>query len=335
MGLDRKLFPDDRRANAEGTYSPWTNHAARRYCSSLDDFVDEKHCAQETWVSQKVYQPDIRIVDLGAKVVAKLSSELEYRLFDRDDLVWWRGSTNRKNVTDNFQGRIGERLLSLVLRGFIQERVSEAQEHGYTKSSGGILKERRKREGKPFHKHIVHWNGTYLLKFDRRTTFVMLKKSAQGRTLHYIENVHIQKCEIDGLGSLYVRAPDGEPEQKYLIIAEVNTTLRERILPNAWDLKSPRPSGESIESRLFEPLASLFSGYTQAYVLMGHNRALFTKVSSSPYLVLTKNCSIIAERLAARGIVPIFMPIPGMVDCPALAQKCYEALVRYRREMKL
>ena len=222
-----------------------------------------------------------------------------------------------------------------MLRGFLNEIVLQAQHTGYARSSGGILKERRKREGKPFHKHVVHWNDSYLLKFDRRTTFVLLKKADAGQTLHYIKELHIQKCEIDGLASVYVRGPLGEnEEQKYLLIAEVNTTRGKRLWPNSWDLRSPRPSGERIESRLFEPLASLFPGYQLVYLLMGYTPALFNKNSLSPYPTLTKNCATIAERLTAAGIVPLFTPIPAMVNCSDIAQRCYDALVRYRQEMK-
>ncbi|MBI2146423.1 hypothetical protein HYU22_03720 [Candidatus Woesearchaeota archaeon] len=317
------------------SYTPWTDYAARRYCSTLDDFVDASHCPKDVWGLPKVYQPGVQVAETGTKVVARLPPTLEYRLFDKDDLIWWRGSTKKINVINNFQGRIGERLLSLVLRGFMNEMVLESQRAGYSQTSGGILKERRKKEGKPFHKHVVQWNDSYLLKFDRRTTFVLLQKADAGQTLHYIRELHIQKCEIDGLASLYLRGPSGDDEeQKYLLIAEVNTTRRERLWPNSWDLKSPRPSGERIESRLFEPLASLFPGYQLVYLLMGHTPALFTKNSALPYPTLTKNCATIAERLTAAGIVPLFIPIPAMVNCAEIAQRCYDSLVRYRQEMK-
>lgn len=325
------------KTNPDSDYNPFAEYTARRYCASLEDFVQERHCPQEIWVMPKLYQPTINIIEAGDKITAQLSSELEYRLLDKDDLVWWRGSTRNKNdVTDNFRGRIGERLLSLLLKGFMNEIILEVQRKGYWGTRGGIIKERRKREGKPFHKHVVQWNETYLLKFDRRTTFVVLKKSAEGETLHYVKELHLQKCEIDGLASLYLKKNGSDSsEQKYLVVAEVNTTRSERIFPNSWDLKSKRPSGESIESRLFEPLNSLFPQYQLAYVLMGYERAIFQEKRAGTYLpdnvsILSRNCSIIAERLATRDIIPLFMPIPSMVDCPFLAQKGYEALLRYR-----
>ncbi len=358
-------------------YNPFAEYAARRYCTSVGNFIEEPHCAQDVWLLPQLYQPPIKIIEsddkmknpttasggvsqgLGfssgkhttpmespnrfkergmfSEIKAELSSGLEYRLLDKDDLVWWRGSTrNRKNVIDNFRGRIGERLLSLVLQGFLGEIVMSTQRQGYSRTRGGIIKERRKREGKPFHKHVVQWNEQYLLKFDRRTTFVVLKKSTAGETLHYVKELHLQKCEIDGLASLYLRKnePDS-PEQKYLIVAEVNTTRGERIFPNSWDLKSRRPSGESIESRLFEPLHSLFPQYRLAYVLMGYEKAIFREKGTDDsvpdkFPILSRNCARIAERLAAENIIPLFIPIPHTVDCPLLAQQGYEALLKYR-----
>ncbi len=306
-------------------YHPFDGYLIRRYCPQLEKLVEGEHCRQEYLVAPRLYNPPVLLREGPERLIAEIVPEHRYRLYDQEDFRSWRGPIVPSVVKDNFRGRIGERLLALVLRGFLHQMLQQAQQSGYTQTRGGILQEKRKREGKPFHRHIVHWNERYLLKFDRRTTLVILQKAEQGRELHYVQELSIQKTEIDGLAALYLKRP-GESAQKYLLIAEVNTTEHSSLYPNSF-----RSRKEGIEDRLFLPLRSLFPDYQLIYALMGHPRALFS--GGHPYPALNPTTTRIARFLDQQGIYPILLPIPASVNCAELAAQCYGKIREFRERV--
>lgn len=314
-------------------YNPFAPYEVRLYCPDLDQLLSHKHCHHDFFVAPIVPDPGIVLRRTGRRIEARIRSErlgedIEYALYHEHDMELWRGSIERSHVVNHFQGRIGERALSLVLSSFIDELVENAQQDGYSATEGSVLKEKRKKEGRPYRRHVVASDDTYILQFDRRTTFNLLIRSEQGRRSQYLRKRGFDPLvEIDGLAELYVSRATDEGGKSYLLIAEVNTTRGNEIWPSSWALRG-RKRPAPLEERLFTPLRELLPEYQLVYVLMGNRRALFH--NSGPYSRLTGNGTRIVKRLRKVGIPAVFMPLPSTIDCHVFAEEFYEQLCTFR-----
>ena len=161
-------------------FNPLLGYAAKLYCHSLTAVLDERDCHRDQWVMPKVYEPVLALSREKYRVNAELSPEWKYALYHEQDMILWRGSVEREQVVQHFKGRIGERVLALVLSGFIDEIVAGCHRAGYTASKGWLVKEKREEESRPYHRKVIRVQGPYALQHDRRTTFKLLHdKSAQ------------------------------------------------------------------------------------------------------------------------------------------------------------
>ncbi len=307
--------------------NPFYRYTIQRYCRTLDDIVDGRHCQYESWTVSELFATEVNILEPPREVVAELSSGQRYRLYDEEDIRLWRGSTAKRDIISNIAGRIGERLTFLLLKGFVQKCIEHSREAGYAGTTGWVVRERRKHDGKPFHKHVVQWNDHYLLKFDRRTTFVLLQKASRGRQLLYVEEKEsVQKSEIDGLAYFTLRRDKEEEGKHYLLVTEVKTASRKSSIPNYLRAGSGRK--ESIEERLFTPLRSLFPRHNLVYVIAGYEHSLF--MGQEGRKVLRPRGPEMMEKLFSSGVQTVFLPLPSTVNISALAELFYSQLLNFR-----
>ena len=321
-----------------GNYNPFIDHAARRYCPSMDSLVDGGHCRRDYWVMPNpiILQPSLVVEDEGRKVLARLNDE-DFVLYDREDLHFWRGSVHRKAVIPNMQGRIGERVGPMLLGNLVDRVVRKARKDKYRKSRGRVLLEERERDGRPYRKHTVEWSDPYKLSFDRRSTFTLMMKAKDGeRRFLYKddENEGFDMCEIDGIAKVSVVS--GQRKKNYVIVTEIKTSQGNTIYPNHLiednrrrKRRNRKKKSSSLEERLFRPLRSLFPGCNIVYVYMGYQKSLFTE--GSPHPRLKGNGVKTVETLAQSGVQGIFMPLPQTINCNSLAEMFYQQLVKWRQ----
>ena len=305
-------------------FNPLAGYAAKLYCPSLTALVEKRDCSRDQWVMPKVYEPALTLTREKYRVTAELPSEWEYALYHEQDMLLWRGSVVREQVVQHFKGRIGERVLALVLSGFIDDLVTVCHQAGYSASKGGLIKEKREPESRPYHRKVVRIQGPYALQHDRRTTFKLLQdKSSQGERDDDTPDVC---AEIDGLARLYVCSSEPEISQKYLFIAEVKTTTEESFFLNFIGFE--KSGFRSLEERLFTPLRILYPEHRLVYVCMNQAQILFQP--AAPYPILTPASIKVSKRLQKAGVHSLFIPLPRTVDCGALAEEFYAKLVRLR-----
>lgn len=306
-------------------FNPLAGYAAKLYCPSLTALVDERDCGRDQWVLPKVYEPALTLTREKYRVNAALSPEWNYALYHEQDMILWRGNVKREQVVQHFKGRIGERVLALVLSGFIDEVVRGCRQEGYTASKGWVVKEKREQESRPYHRKVIRVQGHYALQHDRRTTFKLLQdKSSQEEH----DDDTLDGCaEIDGLARLYVRSAEAEASRKYLFVAEVKTTKEDSFFLNFIEFEKKGSRG-NIEERLFTPLRILYPEHQLVYVCMNQAQVLFQP--GAPYAMLTPASIKVSKRLHKAGVRPLLLPVPASVDCGALAEEFYGKLVKFK-----
>lgn len=305
--------------------NPLLGYGAKLYCPSSAALLDERDCGRDQWVMPKVYEPAITLTREKYRVTAELLPDSKFALYHEQDMVLWRGSVEREQVVQHFKGRIGERVLALVLSGFIDEVVSGCHRAGYTASKGWLLKEKREPESRPYHRKVIRVQGPYALQHDRRTTFKLLHDKSNQKER---DDDTLDVCaEIDGLARLYVRSAESDASQKYLFIAEVKTTKEDSFFLNFIEFEKKGPRG-NIEERLFTPLRILYPEHQLVYVCMNQAQVLFQP--GAPYAMLTPASIKVSKRLHKAGVRPLLLPVPASVDCGALAEEFYGKLVKFK-----
>ncbi len=315
--------------SGDEAFNPFSKFEPARYCPRLDQIVaaeDGHKCLKDRWVVPDVYETEIELIggtDL-VDTVARIGS-VHYPLAKIKDILSWKGADNY--FTKHFQGRIGERVLTLMLDALMQGVVKQARRNGFRNAEAEVL--RQKASYRPGKTDIVYFNNDYLLQFDRRTTFRLLKKVREGshRFRYRQGREGLELTDIDGLAWFHT---DGRQGEKYLIVGE--SKAGNQVASNMWGRKK---NGNNPTSNLFDPLNSLYPNHQLVYVLAGRSKSLFVnrgQASSTPYPVLNEASRGIVECLYENGVTPLIMPFPDNVNCLKLAKE-YHGKLRLSREI--
>lgn len=303
------------------SYDPFANYTARPYCPDLSSLVEQGHCERDVLAVPKPFMREVHLRKGSVELINPTASSegRSYPLGDVRDLLTWRGDA--REFIPNFQGRVGERLFSLILECFTARLVADAVAAGYGGARGEVLREER--EYGVVGGDAVWWTEPYLLKFRRRTTLSLLQKVEGGRRRfkYRLKQIGLELTEIDGLAELYL---DGK---EYLLIGEIKT--RRNRSSDPWDLsKTSVGTPESIEKRLFEPIHDLYPGSHLVYVAAAGRNILFQNMGEPA--VLTPESVTLAERLRSADVTPLFLPLPDAIDPNTLAKRFYRFLITTR-----
>lgn len=299
-------------------YDPFASYVPKRFCPKLDQLVDQPHCATDVFVAAP-FAPDIQLTgahETTVRTVAQIPG-FKYVLGDSRDLFAWKDSVD--DFPPHFQGRIGERVLTVILEALARECVVSSIAAGFAPANGKVLREKRHyREARG---DIVYWNNDLVLKFQRRTTFKLLQKVRGGsREFRYRQHdIGLELAEIDGLAYLHLGT------DKYLIVGEVKTTTNAST--KAWEhVRSDSASGTAdIAKRLLNPLKSLYPDHHLVYAVTGYASSLFVAGGYSGYQRLQDGCSPLIAQLLNEQIIPLVCVIKN-IDCAELARKFYQQL---------
>ncbi len=321
----------------------------QRYCPNLDQHLslrDPHSCSADTYQVDRVYSPEIEVrgghrrgdyesfiaaygrVRLGEKI-------LEYRLADRDDVDAWKPSNTQPSRTkprhratqpfvENLQGRIGDRILHLILCRFAYEFGKQAQNAGYHSGTRVLIEQRKYRaEG-----HLVKTGDGLVLKFDRHTTLRLFRqKNRVSHRFEYDPDVDFDElCELDGFA--YLLAAKERQSYRYRVIGEVKTGKTNH---NGWSALANEAVSDSLAPRIFTPLRKLYPGYTFVYLITGYQQALFeeNKRDEEPFTV-SRNIALLVRNLLRHRVLPMFALIPGHIDCNQLANH-FDGVLKFRQ----
>lgn len=304
-------------------YDPFANYTPQSYCSNLGSLVEQGHCEQDVFAVPTPFSREVYLRKGSVELINPTASSegKTYPLGDVRDLLSWRGDASE--FIPNFQGRVGERLFSLILECFTAHLVDEAVAAGYETACGEVLREER--EYGVVGGDAVWWTEPYLLKFRRRTTFSLLQKTANGshRFRYHLKHVGLEMTEIDGLAELSIDGTD------YLLIGEIKT--RRNWSSDPWDLnKKPVSAPGSIEKRLFEPMRDLYPSHHFVYVAAANQNTLFKEAAEPAPAILTPESITLVERLRGADVTPVFLPLPDTIDPNTLAKRFYRFLITTR-----
>lgn len=307
------------------SYDPFANYTARTYCPDISSLVEGRHCERDVFAVPKPFSREVYLRKGSVELINPIASSegRSYPLGDVRDLLSWRGDA--REFIPNFQGRVGERLFSLILECFTARLVADAVAAGYKGARGEVLREER--EYGVVGGDAVWWTEPYLLKFRRRTTFSLLQKTANetahgSRRFRYrLKHIGLEMTEIDGLAELSIGGTD------YLLIGEIKT--RRNWSSDPWDLnKKPFRAPGSIEKRLFEPMRDLYPHHHFVYVAAANQTTLFQEAAEPA--ILTSESTTLVNRLRGAGVTPVFLPLPGAIDPNTLAKRFYRLLITTR-----
>ncbi|MDO8642781.1 MAG: hypothetical protein Q7R76_04320 [Candidatus Woesearchaeota archaeon] len=299
------------------SYDPFANYAPRPYCPDIGTVVDNGHCRNDVIVVPAPFMPTVSVHTAGKNRVTPTAyaGDCSYPLGDIRDLLSWKGDAH--SFVGQFQGRVGERLLSLLLECFVNKLVVDAKDAGYETANGNVLREKRKyRTGRG---DAVFWDNEYLLKFDRRTTFVLLQKAHAGsyRFRYRKGELSLERAEIDGLAYFTVN------DRKYLLVGDAKTISRPSS--DVWNINRP---GNNLETRLVRPLRELYPDHELVYVVAAYRHMLFQREGNPP--VLTPPSEVFAHHLRRAGVTPVFIPFPEAIDCKKIARQFHGKLLVVR-----
>lgn len=298
---------------------PFLRYAPTRYCPTLEYITQRGHCSSDQWVVPHPYQFSPQLFEEKYRISAVLPSGVEYALYHKVDMDLWRGSVESEHIIQHFRGRIAERVLALGLSGLVDEIVQEYIHHGGLDSRGGVVKEKRELEARPYHRKVIRVKGPYALQHDRRTTFKLLKAVPESVA---VDDSPITCAEIDGLARMYLQN-SGEL-RKYLVVAEVKTSSERQ----PFVLGGEQNHASNISERLFSPLRQLFPEHQLVYAMMGPGTLFFT--AGSQYPPLTSKAIRMVKKLSGLQVQPLFLPLPENIDCHSLAEKFYGELKEVR-----
>ena len=161
------------------SYDPFANYAPLPYCPDLGSLVHQGHCARDGLAVPHPFFRDVHLRKGSVDFINPTASceGRTYPLGDVRDLLSWKGDD--LEFIPNFQGRVGERLFSLILECFTAQIVADAIAAGYSDAQGEVLREER--EYGVIGGDAIWWTEQYLLKFRRRPTFSLLQKVDGGR----------------------------------------------------------------------------------------------------------------------------------------------------------
>lgn len=301
---------------------PFLRYAPTMYCPVLESITQRGHCSSDQWVVPQIYQFSPQLLEEKYRMSAVLPCGVEYALYHKVDMDLWRGSIESEHIIQHFRGRIAERVLALGLSGLIDEIIQEYIHHGGLDSRGGVVKEKRELEARPYHRKVIRVKGPYALQHDRRTTFKLLKAVQESMV---VDDSPVTCAEIDGLARMYLQNSVGSMEmQKYLVVAEVKTSSEGQ----PFVLGGEQNPASNISERLFSPLRQLFPDHHLVYAMMGPGTLFFQE--GSPYPPLTSKAIRMVKKLSGLQVQPLFLPLPENIDCHTLAEKFYRELKEVR-----
>jgi hypothetical protein len=242
----------------------------------------------DTYSVKEVFKPNVQFTEDEFSLQATVGGKT-HTIYSVEDIINWHGKVNGSST--NFKGLIGERILSVVLEELIDTTVSRLRDQcGEADVCGKVLRELEKHEGRNF---AVTYDNKFLLRYDGRTNFVVLKKTPleSPDSWYQQEYLGLQSSEIDGLAYLH------HGPAKYLLLGEVKTI-------SSWKNIHYLDFCERVTEELFIPFKSLFPRHELMFLFMGGQDILF---SDDKLKYLPKK---LTEQLSSKGINTIFAPFP-------------------------
>ncbi len=236
------------------------------------------------------FTPEIKFESTEFSLTA-VTKRGEQAIYGLSDVLDYKGRT--AGSRSNFQGLIGERILSVVLDELVKSTLEELSRlYPSEESSGKVLKETAGHYGKGF---AVSFNNDYLLRYSGKTNFVILRKApyACPSSWYEQEKLGMQASEIDGLAYLHFGS------QKYLLVGESKTV-------SDWDNFENNDFARHVTEETLLPLQSLFPEHQQIYVLLGRQVVLFNS-NGRPRRKLSK----LAEQLGGSILI---VPFPATTE---------------------
>ena len=236
-----------------------------------------------------IFSPEIAFTEEEFSLRAQTGRK-SHVIYGIRDVVKATGKVN--GARSNFQGMIGERILSVVLDELVDSIIEEeTRVNPGSQAVGKVLREEASYEGKGF---AVTYNNKYLLRYHGQTNFFILQKThlEDPDSWYQQERLGLKASEIDGLAYLHVGA------EKYLFVGEAKTIT-------SWKNIGDSRFFEHVTDELFPSLLSLFPRHTLSFVFLGRGDILFEGNRLKPYP------QRLTEVLESRDVRTIFVPFPA------------------------
>lgn len=300
----------------------------QRYCPDRNRRLEAKsrhHCRYDTYEVPRVYAPPLSLRGGGPRDLEAYASTtigdqtIEYHLgvFSLD-ITRWKGETT--NFIENFQGRIGNRLLHVLFRRFIEELRLQTKNAGYS-CRAKVLREKR-----PFDRpegHLVRSRGDPIdpnrvitLKYDRHTTLKLLHQIPRhSDRFGYDPDVDWDELsEMDGMA--YYLAAKQERVYRAIIIAEVKTGTNPRAA--GWETLARDAERGVLHNKMFEPLRMIYPEDKFFYLIVGYPSALFEQIH--PRIIVREPLVRLIDSLYSSNVFPLIAVFPPEISCTTLAE---------------
>jgi hypothetical protein len=242
----------------------------------------------EAYVVEKIFSPSITFSEQDFSMKATTPSG-SYTIYSIDDIIH---STAKENgAASNFQGLLGERILSVVLEELVHTIIEEVKvSDPCIQTRGRVLREQPEYEGKNY---AFTFNNRFLLRYNGKTNFYLLRKRPfdDPDSWYEQERLGLIAREIDGMAFLHIG------EEKYLLIGEAKTITSWRNIDDSGYIRT-------VTEELFPPFRSLFPRHNLVFVFLAKRELIYEDQE------LKDKPSRIAEALASKGVQSVFIPFP-------------------------